>query len=171
MNKFTLRKTSISLQKGFTLIELLIVITIIATLAVSVFVALNPAQRLKDSKDARRTSDVDTILTAIHAYVVDNGGNYPAGLTSGMVEKQIGTDATAANCALATTYCTIGAAVGCVNLVTPMTKYLKSMPIDPIAGTTYTAAKTGYSVQVDTNGIITVKACGTEGTTLIQSSR
>jgi len=39
-----------SKQKGFTLIELLVAITIVAILAVSVFVALNPAQRLKDAK-------------------------------------------------------------------------------------------------------------------------
>ena len=41
-------------KKGFTLIEILVVIAIIAILAVVVFVALNPAQRIKDSKNSRR---------------------------------------------------------------------------------------------------------------------
>ena len=59
-------------EKAFTLIELLLVVAIIATLAVVVFVALNPAQRLKDSKDARRTSDIDTILSAVHEYIIDS---------------------------------------------------------------------------------------------------
>ena len=36
------------------------------------------------------------------------------------------------------------------------------MPVDPTAGTTFTDAKTGYSIEVDTNGIVTVKACGSE---------
>jgi prepilin-type N-terminal cleavage/methylation domain-containing protein len=155
-------------QKGFTLIELLIVIAIIAALAITVFVALNPSQRLKDAKDARRTSDADTILTAIHAAIVDNKGTLPTGLTTSMAETQLGTGAT--GCAIATGGCTV-AAVACVDLTTPLVKYLKSMPIDPNGGTVYTAAKTGYSVTVDANNIVTVKACGTEGTTNISVSR
>src|SRR5690242_10937254 len=92
-------------NKGFTLIELLVVIAIIAALATVVFVALNPAQRLKDTRDARRTSDVNSILTAIHQSIVDNKGTLPAGLTAGMAEVQIGTGASA--CAIATGGCTV----------------------------------------------------------------
>jgi len=151
-------------NSGFTLIELLVVIAIIAALSVIVFVALNPAQRLKDSRDARRTSDVDTILTAIHESIVDNKGTLPAGLTAGMVETQLGTSATA--CTVSTAGCAASASA-CVDLTTPLAKYLKTIPVDPNG----TAAKTNYSVSVDTNGIVTVKACGTEGTTNISSSR
>lgn len=153
-------------QRGFTLIELLIVITILATLAVTVFVALNPGQRLKDAKDARRTSDVDTILTAIHTYIVDNKGAYPSGLATNMVESQLGTATT--GCANNLAGCTV-TAVACVNLATPLAKYLKSIPVDP--GSTYNAGSTGYSVLLDSNGIVTVRACGAEGTTNIFSSR
>lgn len=152
-------------KKGFTLIELLIVIAIIAALAVVVFVALNPAQRLQDSRDARRTADVDTILTAIHTAIVDNKGTLPAGLTAGMAETQLGT--AASGCAVATGGCSVTAAA-CVDLSTPLTKYLKAVPQDPNGGT---AAETNYSVAVDANGIVTVKACGTEGTTNISASR
>jgi len=155
-------------QKGFTLIELLIVVTIIAALAISVFVALNPSQRLKDAKDARRTADVDTILTAIHTAIVDNKGTLPTGLTTSMAETQLGTGAS--GCAIATGGCVV-VATACVDLSTPLVKYLKSIPIDPNGGTTYTAAKTGYSVTVDANNIVTIKACGTEGTTNISVSR
>lgn len=154
-----------SQKKGFTLIELLVVIAILAALAVTVFVALNPAQRLKDSRDTRRVSDVDTILTAIHAYIVDNKGAYPAGLTAGMSEAQLGTSAT--GCTVSTGGCSVATAA-CVDLTTPLVKYFKSVPLDPNGGT---AAKTNYSVAVDTNGIVTVKACGTEGTTNISASR
>lgn len=163
--KFATKRTS----KGFTLIELLIVIAVISTLAVAVFTALNPAQRLKDSKDARRTSDVDTILTAIHAAIVDNKGALPAGLSAGMAEAQLGTAASGA--AIATGGCSV-VTPAALDLSAPLVKYLKSIPISPISGaTTYTAALTGYSVVVDANGIVTVKACGTEGATPISASR
>src|SRR3989344_7691542 len=88
------------LQKGFTLIELLIVIAIIAALAIAVFVALDPATRIKQAKDARRTADADTILTAIHASIVDSKGTLPTGLSTSMVEKQLGTAVT--GCIIAT---------------------------------------------------------------------
>ncbi len=158
-------------NKGFTLIELLVVITIIAALAVTVFVALNPAQRLKDSRDARRTEDVDSILTAIHEYTVDNKGTLPTGLSAGMVETELGTATSAVCGGVATGGCTTAAATACVDLTTPLNKYLKSIPVDPTAGATWTTAKTGYDVIVDTNGLVTVRACGTEGTNNIFSSR
>ncbi len=159
-------KISKRASKGFTLIELLIVIAIIAILAIVVFVALNPAQRFKDARDAKRVSDIDTLLTAIHASIVDNKGTLPTGLSSGMSETQLGTGGS--GCAIATGGCSV-VATACVDLTTPMVKYLKSMPIDPT--TTFTAAKTGYSVTVDANNIVTIKACGTEGSTNLSISR
>jgi prepilin-type N-terminal cleavage/methylation domain-containing protein len=170
MKKLTAQNKSI-ISKGFTLIELLVVITIIATLAVVVFVALNPAQRLEDARDARRTSDVDSLLTAIHQSIVDNKGSLPTNMPAAGTEAQIGT--AASGCAIATGGCSVTQAA-CVDLMTGtnnLSKYLKSSPIDPTGGTTFTAAETGYSVNVDTNGIVTVKACGTEGTSNISSSR
>lgn len=152
-------------NKGFTLIELLIVIAIIAALAVVVFVALNPTQRLKDSRDARRTADVETILTAVHEYIVDNKGSLPTGMTTSMAEAQLGTAASGA--AIATGGCSVIAAAG-LDLSTPLAKYLKSIPTDPKTGT---AALTLYAVNVDANNIVTVKACGTEGSPNISQSR
>lgn len=153
-------------KRGFTLIELLIVIAIIATLAVVVFVALNPAQRFKDTRDARRVSDVNTILTAIHASIIDNKGTLPTGLSTGMSEVQLGT--AGSGCAVATGGCSVTASA-CTDLTTPLTKYLKTIPIDPSLASTST--ETNYSVVVDANNIVTVKACGTEGTTNISVSR
>lgn len=160
--------------RGFTLIELLIVITIIATLAVAVFVALNPAKRINDAEDARRASDVDSILTAIHQAIVDNKGSIPTNFPAVGVEAQLGTG-TAAQCSpLATGGCAVLAAQACVNLMADVAidliPYLKSMPIDPTT-TTFSSVNTGYAVVRDANGIITVKACGTEGATNISASR
>src|SRR5437868_6397351 len=90
MTSPTLKKIK-KFQQGFTLIELLIVIVIITALAVTVFVALNPVKRTKDAREARRTSDVETILTAIHEYIVDNKGALPTGLSTGMAITQLGT--------------------------------------------------------------------------------
>lgn len=154
-------------QRGFTLIELLVVIAIITALAVVVFVALDPAGRLEEARDARRTADVEAILTAIHQYIVDNKG-ITTGLGLGTAELQIGT--AASGCAISTGGCSVAAAA-CVDLSTDLAPYLKEIPIDPTAGTTFTAAETGYAANLDTNGIVTVKACGTEGTTNISASR
>jgi len=156
------RKTLI---KGFTLIELLIVITILATLLVVVFAALNPSARLKAARDAKRTSDVDSILTSIHEYIIDNSGSSPAGLST--VQQQLGTATT--GCAISSGGCTV-TATSCLSLTTPLIKYLSSIPIDPTTAT-YNAGTTGYSAVQDSNGIVTVRACGTEGTTNIASSR
>src|SRR5688572_19022328 len=111
-------------SRGFTLIELLVVIAIIASLAVVVFVALNPSQRIKDSRDSRRSADVQSILTSIHQSIVDNKGALPAGLTTGMAERQLGTAAT--GCAVATNGCAV-VNVACLDLSTPLTKYLKTI--------------------------------------------
>lgn len=153
-------------ERGFTLIELLIVITIIAALAVTVFVALNPIKRLQDSRDARRSADAETVLTAIHEYVVDNKGALPAPLTTSMGEKMLGT--AGAGCTLTQANC-VTTTAACIDLSTNLNKYLKSIPVDP--GATYSAGITGYSVTVDANNIVTVKACGGENNTAISQSR
>jgi len=160
-------KHTINASEGFTLIELLVVITIIAALAVTVFVALNPGQRLKDARDARRTSDVDSILTAIHQYIVDNKGQSPTGL--GVTEMQLGTGAA---CGITTGGCNVTTAA-CLDLSGQLAKYLKSIPTDPLNGT---ATTTKYSVVQDVNGLVTVRACNTgtgttEGTANISTTR
>jgi len=159
------KKSNLNKNSGFTLIELLLVVAIIATLAIGVFVALNPSQRLKDSKDARRRTDIANILTAVHAYIVDNGGSLPSGLTAGMSEVQLGT--AASGCAVSTGGCTV-AATACVDLATPLAAYLKDIPMDPSTGS---ASETNYSAVVDANGIVTIRACGSEGGTDIETSR
>lgn len=154
-------------QKGFTLIELLIVIAIISALAVSVFVALNPVGRLQQARDARRTSDVDAILTSIHEYIVDNNGSLPTGLATNTPISQLGT--AASGCSGTVGVCAIASGQSaCLNLSTPLAKYLKSIPTDPLKGSDL---QSYYAVSVDANNIITVTACGTEGSTVVSASR
>ena len=162
MNNLIKNKT----QKGFTLIELLVVVTIIAVLAVGVFAALNPAQRLKDARNAKRTQDVDTILTAIHEFEVDSKGATLTNMPAAGTTSQLGT--AVAGCAThGATAC--GSTAACADLLSganALTKYIKSVPVDPSAAD---ANETGYSVVVDTNGIFTVTACLAEGTTVSAS--
>jgi|SRR5947209_13634291 len=165
-------KNNLQTNRGFTLIELLIVIAIIAALAVTVFVALNPLKRLQDARDSRRTSDVEGILTAIHESIVDNKGSLPTNMPiAGGSEVQLGNGSSGCAITNAVSGCAVTATI-CADLntgATNLTKYLKSMPIDPTS--TFTASKSGYSVQIDTNNIITIRACGVEGTTAITQSR
>jgi prepilin-type N-terminal cleavage/methylation domain-containing protein len=147
-------------HSGFTLVELLLVIGIIATLAVVVFVALDPAKRFADARDAKRTSDVETILSAVHQYVIDNKGAFPAGLTADE-EWLLGTSGN---------YCVNNAKAGsggcnannnsCLDLTIPLARYLKTMPVDSQNGT---AEITQYSIMRNSNGIVTVNACNSEG--------
>ena len=46
---------------GFTLVELIIVIAIIAILAAAIFVAIDPARRLNEARNARRSSDITNV--------------------------------------------------------------------------------------------------------------
>ena len=141
--------------KGFTLIELLIVIAIIGILASVVFVAINPSERFKQVRDARRQSDVENIAAAIVTYQVDNDGNLPAtvsGLTAGEASI-IGTASSSCNsgCGAITTQ------AACVDLTALVTGgYIGSVPIDPMGGV---ASKTLYYAIRNATGSVTAAAC------------
>jgi len=59
------------MNKGFTLIELLVVIAIVAVLAAAVVLTLNPAELLRQTRDATRLSDLATIRSALALYLAD----------------------------------------------------------------------------------------------------
>ena len=56
-------------KKGFTLIELLIVIGILAVLATTVVLVLNPAQILAETRDTQRISDVSAVNSALGLFL------------------------------------------------------------------------------------------------------
>src|SRR3989344_605764 len=84
--------------KGFTLIELLIVIAILGILAAAVLVAINPAKRTKQARDAGRKNDIGSLATELQAYYTTPGqGFYPTALnvlTASGGLKQVPTDST-----------------------------------------------------------------------------
>lgn len=136
------------LQKGFTLIELLVVIAIIAILAVTVFVALDPATRFADSRNSRRWVDVTNVLTAVHECIVDQGGSL----------TQCGITDTAAH--------DLGS--GDFGLNSTMSAYIKAWPQDPSNGG---ASDTRYNLQADSNNMITISAEEAENSETIEVSR
>lgn len=146
-------------RKGFTLIELLIVIAIIAILAAALFVALNPAKRFQDARDAKRHQDVESVVAGLKAYQVDNNGSYPAAVSSlvaGTVYT-IGTNG-ATGCDTGCTAKTTNAS--CVDMAGLVTGgYLGSVPKDPSSGTD---AKTDYYVIKNSTGTVEVGACDPE---------
>lgn len=143
---------------GFTLVELIIVIAIISILAAAIFVAIDPARRLHESRNARRSTDVATILEAIKTYQADNDGTHLASINA-MVDGnyyQIGTEAS--GCAGLCGELTMQDA--CVDLSGIGSNYLAKIPYDPSTGSD---TATRYSILKDFNGAISVIACDSEG--------
>ena len=153
-------------QKGFTLIEILLVIGIIAVLATVVIVALDPAQRFQDAQDSRRVSDMQSILSAIQQYIIDNRGSLPTGLDNSETEKQIGT--ATSGCETSTAECAVNGTGDCIDLSIPLQRYLKTIPFDPVDGSD---ALTGYTVVVNANNIVTMKSCSINDMSLASVSQ
>lgn len=68
-----------TLRRGFTLIELLIVVAIIGILAVALVPTISDAPAR--ARDATRKALVNSVITAIESYNIDNGG-YPTAADS-----------------------------------------------------------------------------------------
>lgn len=163
-------------KKAFTLIELLIVIAIIGIIAASIFVVLDPLSRFRDARDARRWADGSAILSAIKVDQVDNGGTYitaVANTTSGEV-YMVSDGAVASGCDDQNTYCDtdVTSDTHCVDLSGLVTEgYLGDVPVSPNGSGTWTSSTTGYTLQRDSTGIITVRACESENTSEIWVAR
>lgn len=135
-------------QKGFTLIEVLLVVALIGILVSIVIIAINPSKNLKDTRDAQRKTDVNTILNAVYHYALDTNGSVPATITttpteickSGVLPATCVTD-------------------GLIDLavLTTNEKYITSLPFDPSAST---ATSTKYSISKTANNRVTVTAVG-----------
>lgn len=162
-------------KKGFTLIELLIVIGVLGILAGIILVAVDPAKRLQQSRDARRSSEVNALLNAILNYTVDNKGTVPSVLstatsTGDSLRVQFGTagNGTVSGTGTCAINCGGGgtAVDNCVDLTSDLVdEYIAEMPIDPEGtdGTTaYDSTRTGYYVIKTPNGRIEVGSCNAE---------
>lgn len=149
-------------QRAFTLIEILLAIGIIAVLATVVVVSLDPISRFRDARDARRLSDIQSILSAVHQYVIDNQGTFPAGVDT--TERQIGT--ASSGCSISGE-CSVSSG-NCVDLSSTLDRYLKDIPYDPSNGST---ARSHYSISLNSNNIVTVTACDSDDESIAEVSR
>ncbi len=144
-----------SQSTGFTLLEILLVVAAIAILAGIVILAINPTKQLGDTRNAQRRSDVNTILSAVYQYAIDNDGTLPSTITTTTTEI----------CASGAASCT-----GLIDLtvLTTNEKYLTSIPNEPQKTN---ANGAGYMIKKSANGRITVDAQFEEQSATISVTR
>ncbi|MFW0862600.1 MAG: type II secretion system protein [Candidatus Komeilibacteria bacterium] len=107
-------------QKGFTLIELLVVIAIIGLLSTLAVVSLNSAR--SKARDARRTSDIRQIQTALEIYYNDQAA-YPSQATAALALGGSGA-------------LTLSSVAGWADSASGTT-YMAQVPDDPVAANSY----------------------------------
>ena len=154
---------------GFTLVELLIIIGIIGILFAVILIAVDPARRFSESRDAVRRQDVRDILEAVVEYMADNRGNYPTNIDTVPASIQLlGTDL-GCNGSACAGYVTTSIASACSNLNSSLVEtYLAAIPPDPLTGT---AGNTRYYINRKTGNRIEVGACDPERVTSISVKR
>ena len=143
---------------GFTLIELLVVIGILGILLTIVLVAINPARQFAQANDTKRTSDLNTLLNAVHQYAADHKGKLPTAIPTGTAQ------------AISSTGANICADVS--------PTYVSLLPSDPTAANGGTAISdctaaydTEYTIIQDANGRVTVAAPNAQITKPIDITR
>ncbi len=122
-------------NSGFTLIELLVVVGVISILISITLVAVNPGRQFSNARDSQRRSDLYSITNALYQYSTENNGNLPEDFPE--TETCIGTD------------------TSCYDLNYLVPTYITEIPQDPTSGT---AADTGYTIFLNTNGRLEAEA-------------
>jgi type IV pilus assembly protein PilA len=155
-------------NRGFTLIEILVVIGLIALLAATVIVAVNPARQFAQGRNSQRISNVNAILNAIGQNIADNRGIFTCnGAAYELAEAASGSAAEIKKDQAG------GDIRPCI-----VPAYISEIPLDPAGGTNTCGDEncdpgdynTGYTVSLDDNGRITVCAPNAATETAISAS-
>ena len=107
--------------RSFTLVELMVVITVILILAAFTIMSLGPVRA--KSRDTRRISDANIIVSALNQYYTEHSRTYPTGNQAPDLTKNevYYSEEISANSSLAS----------------QITEYVSSIPEDPIGGEDY----------------------------------
>ena len=164
-------KVSLTPKKGvgFTLIELLIVVAILSILAAIVYVAVDPARRLAEARNAERWGATNAVLNAVLKYTVDNAGTLPANLLSATVDTYyvLGKGGIGScpdvNCQAVVNN------TDCLDLSGDLVdRYISAIPKDPSSGSD---DNTDYYIMKSSAGRIKVGACDPERGIVISVAR
>lgn len=147
-------------KPGFSLIELILVVAIIGGLAAALFVAIDPAQRINDSRNALRSTSSRSILDAIDTYSASLY-QLPPSLTAldadtfYLVAKDSSSDGQEGNCP------TLNADVLTVDISADVVpSYLASIPLDPVLVASSTNQySSGYWIKRNQYNAVTVGSC------------
>lgn len=156
MRKFN---TKLKIKSGFTLLEVLMVIGILAILAAVVLVAINPARQFKIARDSQRNANISTLLNAIGQNLTDHGGIFTC---EGVIKTLPAIKSAISNTGFDIAPCLVP-------------DYVSVLPTDPSKdGAHYVNEvdyNTGYYIQTDDEGRITISADGEVASSTLSVTR
>lgn len=160
------------------MVELIVVVGVVVILMGIVLVAINPARRFAEARNAERWSNVNAVLNAVIKFTADRGGTYPANIDTDTATVQLVGTGLGITCAadlcsdrpdeqlpLSDCFANLGGDL--------VDEYLASIPGDPQASDP--VVDTRYYVDKTAGGRIVVGACDEDpvggSTTQIEVSR
>ncbi len=167
-------------KKSFTFVEFLMLIAILIVIGGIVFIVIDPIQTWKNDRNSQRWQDVKKILNAIKTDQIDNSNNkFFKSIEQAKYDKiYMISNGKSFDCDSKNDFCKTNVSKEamsgeyCLNLMGLVEQgYLDNLPVSPSANLDWTKSITGYTLEKSHGGIITIRACETEGGVEIWTSR